>query len=39
MLSDIDLMAYRENSIMERKLEQFANHVVVIGFRSLAKWR
>ena len=30
-------MAYQENSIMERKLKQFAKHVVVVGFRSLGE--
>ncbi|MGF6482296.1 potassium channel family protein [Paraburkholderia sp. JPY419] len=35
MLSGDDVMAYRENRIMERKLEQLANHVVVVGFHSL----
>jgi voltage-gated potassium channel len=35
MLSGDDVMAYRENRIMERKLEHLANHVVVVGFHSL----
>jgi len=35
MLSGDDVMAYRENRIMERKLEQLANHVVVVGYHSL----
>jgi voltage-gated potassium channel len=35
MLSGDDVMAYRENRIMERKLEQLADHVVVVGFHSL----
>jgi voltage-gated potassium channel len=37
MLSGDDVMAYRENRIMERKLEQLANHVVVVGFHSLGE--
>jgi voltage-gated potassium channel Kch len=35
MLSGDDVLAYRENRFMERKLEQLANHVVVVGFQSL----
>jgi voltage-gated potassium channel len=35
MLSGDDVMAYRENRIMERKLEDLADHVVVVGFHSL----
>jgi voltage-gated potassium channel len=35
MLSGDDVMAYRENRLMERKLEQLAHHVVVGGFQSL----
>jgi FlaA1/EpsC-like NDP-sugar epimerase len=35
LLSGDDVMIYRENRAMERKLEQLANHVVVVGFRSL----
>ena len=35
MLSGDDVMAYRENRIMERKLEALAGHVVVVGFHSL----
>jgi len=35
MLSGDDVMAYRENRIMEHKLEQLADHVVVVGFHSL----
>ena len=37
MLSGDDVMAFRENRIMERKLEQLANHVVVVGFDSLGE--
>jgi voltage-gated potassium channel Kch len=37
MLSGDDVMAYRENRVMERKLEQLANHVVVVGFHSLGE--
>ncbi|MCP3713547.1 NAD-binding protein [Paraburkholderia sp. CNPSo 3274] len=37
MLSGDDVMAYRENRIMERKFEQLANHVVVVGFHSLGE--
>lgn len=37
MLSGDDVMAYRENKVMERKLEQLANHVVVVGFHSLGE--
>lgn len=37
MLSGDDVMAYRENRIMERKLEQLADHVVVVGFHSLGE--
>jgi voltage-gated potassium channel len=35
MLSGDDVMAYRENRLMERKLEQLGGHVVVVGFHSL----
>ena len=35
MLSGDDVMAYRENRIMEHKLEHLANHVVVVGYHSL----
>jgi len=35
MLSGDDVMVFRENRIMERKLEQLANHVVVVGYHSL----
>jgi len=37
LLSGDDVMVYRENRVMERKLEQLANHVVVVGFRSLGE--
>ncbi|MGF6956103.1 potassium channel family protein [Paraburkholderia youngii] len=37
MLSGDDVMAYRENRIMERKLDQLADHVVVVGFHSLGE--
>ena len=37
MLSGDDVMAYRENRLMERKLEQLADHVVVVGFHSLGE--
>ncbi|HEX7910652.1 MAG TPA: NAD(P)-binding protein [Paraburkholderia sp.] len=37
MLSGDDVMIYRENQVMERKLEQLANHVVVVGFHSLGE--
>ncbi|EEA03859.1 TrkA-N domain protein [Burkholderia sp. H160] len=37
MLSGDDVMFYRENRLMERKLDQVANHVVVVGFHSLGK--
>jgi voltage-gated potassium channel len=37
MLSGDDVMAYRENRIMEHKFEQLANHVVVVGFHSLGE--
>jgi Trk K+ transport system NAD-binding subunit len=37
MLSGDDVMAYRENRVLERKLEQLANHVVVVGFHSLGE--
>lgn len=37
MLSGDDVMAYRENRIMERKLEHLANHVVLVGFHSLGE--
>ncbi|KJK24255.1 potassium transporter TrkA [Burkholderiaceae bacterium 16] len=37
MLSGDDVMAYRENRAMERKLEKLANHVVVVGFDSLGE--
>jgi voltage-gated potassium channel len=37
MLSGDDVMAYRENRIMERKLEDLANHVIVVGFHSLGE--
>ena len=37
MLSGDDVMAYGENRVMERKLEQLSNHVVVVGFHSLGE--
>ena len=37
MLSGDDVMAYRENRIMENKLEHLSNHVVVVGFHSLGE--
>jgi voltage-gated potassium channel Kch len=37
MLSGDDVMTYRENRLMERKLDQLANHVVVVGFHSLGE--
>jgi voltage-gated potassium channel len=37
MLSGDDVMVYRENRLMERKLEQLANHVVMVGFHSLGE--
>jgi voltage-gated potassium channel len=35
MLSGDDVMAYRENRIMERKLEHLTGHIVVVGYHSL----
>ncbi|WP_205192519.1 MULTISPECIES: NAD(P)-binding protein [Burkholderiaceae] len=37
MLSGDDVMAYRENRIMERKFEHLAGHVVVVGFHALGE--
>ena len=37
MLSSDDVMIYRENRLMERKLEHLANHVVLVGFHSLGE--
>lgn len=37
MLSGDDVMAYRENKVMERKLEHLADHVVLVGFHSLGE--
>ncbi len=37
MLSGDDVMAYRENRVMERKLEELSNHVVVVGFHALGE--
>lgn len=37
MLSGDDVMAYKENRVMERKLENLTNHVVVVGFYSLGE--
>jgi len=38
MLSGDDVMVFRENRLMEGKLEKLANHVVVVGFHSLGEW-
>jgi voltage-gated potassium channel len=37
MLSGDDVMVYKENRGMERKLEQLSGHVVVVGFHSLGE--
>jgi voltage-gated potassium channel len=37
ILSGDDVIAYRENRTMERKFERLANHVVVVGYRSLGQ--
>ena len=37
LLSGDDVMAYRENRVMERKLDQLVNHVAVVGFHSLGE--
>ncbi|CAG2150896.1 hypothetical protein LMG31506_04320 [Cupriavidus yeoncheonensis] len=37
MLSGDDVMAYRENRAMERKLERLVNHVVLVGFDALGE--
>jgi voltage-gated potassium channel len=37
MLSGDDVIVYRENRLMERKLEHLSNHVVVVGFHSLGE--
>lgn len=37
ILSGDDVIAFRENRIMERKFGQLANHVVVVGYRSLGQ--
>ncbi|MDQ7980662.1 NAD-binding protein [Paraburkholderia sp. SARCC-3016] len=37
ILSGDDVMVYRENRAMERKFESLANHVVVVGYRSLGQ--
>ena len=37
MLSGDDVMIYKENRVMERKLAQLSNHVVVVGFHSLGE--
>ena len=37
MLSGDDVMAYRENRAMERKLGNLANHIVVVGFGSIGE--
>ncbi|QCP54751.1 potassium transporter TrkA [Trinickia violacea] len=35
MLSGDDVMFYKENRMMERRLAELSNHVVVVGFHSL----
>ncbi|KDB08243.1 TrkA-N domain protein [Burkholderia sp. lig30] len=35
MLSGDDVMAYRENRLMETRLQQLTGHVVVVGYHSL----
>jgi voltage-gated potassium channel len=37
LLSGDDVMVYRENRAMERRLEHLANHMVVVGFRPLGE--
>lgn len=37
LMSGDDVMVFRENRAMERKLESLANHVVVVGFRRLGE--
>ncbi|HTI17642.1 MAG TPA: NAD(P)-binding protein [Trinickia sp.] len=37
LLSGDDVMAYRENRLMKRKLEHLSNHYVVVGFHSLGE--
>ncbi|WP_248295084.1 NAD(P)-binding protein [Paraburkholderia sp. UYCP14C] len=37
MLSGDDVIAYRENRTMERKLGHLSNHIVVVGYRSLGQ--
>jgi hypothetical protein len=37
LLTGDDVMVYRENRAMERKLEQLANHIVIVGFQSLGE--
>ncbi|ACC75382.1 NAD(P)-binding protein [Paraburkholderia phymatum] len=37
ILSGDDVIAYRENRKMEHKFEHLANHVVVVGYRSLGQ--
>jgi voltage-gated potassium channel len=37
MLSGDDVIVYRENRLMERKLEHLSNHVVVVGFHLLGE--
>ncbi|MEI6001769.1 NAD-binding protein [Paraburkholderia bengalensis] len=37
ILSGDDVIAYRENRAMERKLEHLDNHVVIVGYRSLGQ--
>ena len=37
MLLDVDVMAYGENAMMERKLRQLANQVVLVGIHSSAE--
>jgi hypothetical protein len=37
ILSGDDVIAYRENRIMERKFERLAHHIVIVGYRSLGQ--
>jgi len=37
ILSGDDVIAFRENRVMERTFDQLANHVVVVGYRSLGQ--
>lgn len=38
ILSGDDVMAYRENRVMERKLEGLTHHFVVVGFRPVGEF-